>query len=143
MRRIGPEEAYAGIACRPGQPDVPAYWWEGLAAERDVQKLLTLPILVIRPAPRRWYWREVGAGRIAAWEGCHAALLGVGSLPGRPLVSIYSKEKIVEALELIGADPDNPGHLAPDQKMDKTAAEWLEQAVLPVSMGWKTPYYIR
>jgi len=135
------DEAFAGEAIRPGEEPVDAYYWRWLTPE-ERPIFLQAPVLVICPSPKEWYWRQVALGKLIAWRGCHAALLGVGSLPGHTRVSIYNRLKIEESMDLVGSSRNLTGSLVPDSVAAKMAALWVGSTVMKTNFGEKTPYYV-
>lgn len=134
------EEAFAGVAIRPGE-EVDAYYWDWLTSDERVL-FSQIPVLLIGPAPRHWYWRQVERGKLIAWKGCHTALLGVGALPGKPRVSIYDRTKIEAAMQLVGSERGLTGSIAPQAVADKVAHLWVSHSVTSTDLGELTPYYI-
>jgi hypothetical protein len=145
-------EAFAGSASRPNSPEVEAYYWDWIVRcakygnpagwQDDVAAINQLPILIIGPAPRDWYWRQVARQKLIAWEGCHGALVGIGRVPGAPLVSVYSLAKLKERFDLVGANRDRLGGIATKPVMDAVAGIWIRKEIVSVDLGEFTPYYI-
>jgi len=135
------DAAYAGEASRPGEDPVDAYYW-GHLTQHERKQFSHLRVLIIVPAPRDWYWRQVERGRLVAWKGCHAALLGVGSLPGRTRVSVYDRGLMEEAMDLVGSERHFKGQLVSDNVANKMAHVWVGATVMKTDFGDKTPYYI-
>jgi hypothetical protein len=139
------EEAFLGLARRPNQEPVEAYDWHWLVklahATDELQALQFMPILIVRPSPKDWYWRQVARKRLFAWNGAHGALVGVGALPGDNVVSVYSREKMASDLNLVTTLRGSE-RMASQKVNDKLATLSLEREIFQLDFGSITPYYL-
>ena len=63
------------------------------------------------------------------WDGCDAALIGVGTRCGTPMVAVYEHEKLVQCF--ITEDCD-----------EECAQEWVDFNILGAYIGPETPIII-
>lgn len=115
------EIAFAGLAVRHNR-EAEAYYWRHLIAEakarhpdswkEEANAFVQMPFVLIMIPERYWYWRQIGRRKIIGHEGCHGALVGAGRMPGEPLVSVYSRQRIREgpSWRRPGPVPGRPFH---------------------------------
>lgn len=102
-----------------------------------------MPIVLISIPERYWYWRAVARQKIIAYEGCHGALVGVGGMPGEPHVSVYRQKTREGPYSIVASSRTSPGTSLFPAVADKMADIWINQSLIHVDFGERSPYYVR
>jgi len=116
------------IATRPQDPPREVVPW-GREAPTWPRPLKFVPLL---PANRKLFWAAVMRHQLRRWEQLDNAIIGVGQVGDGPLVTVYSRRRILHELPSI----IEPGEL------EWTNIEDFLTSLQTTNLGPLTPYII-